>query len=735
MQNNKIPLPPTRLPPIPEIPQELPEIPQELPEIPQELPEIPPELPEIPPELPEIPPEIPEIPQKPFLNTIKSLNTRPILTTYNELIKQFLRLYIGNLYQADEESNHKNNRTQKKNNKKPNTNKRTKNNTAFISKYNDYIRIISEIYGTTPEELFRKLYETTINYRDLLPEKNENAQDFYYVNTHGGFKAEMTPKLIPEKTVLIFLTPVNRYGICGTLEDLLKIKEIFKNKDYRLLIQQNLPCLDKFNDDANNKLNTRDLYNYHKMFKNAIILYPGQYYYDLVLGFTKENDNGKNLNISYFTGDSETQDLIKIEKDKNNKLNTDYEDYLSNIVNKQFDEKYINFEKHKSHSGIRYIIVNCCRNIDASYMHNQYFDKKFGKSLYIYENFMFYYNVIMANCYYSKSIPDIAEMPKIRYASYSGYIMKETTKQRWDKNSHILKQNFRNMLYLDPTITEKLQKLFKAALALKDFDESQLNSYFIHMSLEYENNKIVIDTNIMFKLLTQNYKKKKIRNSFITYVNYYNNKLLYKIIFDVYYILERDYILGEVLIDRSKLESLKNDIETMLTQLDTLFDDTLHDDDYGIFKLLKKNIKSCNVLINKCLEKNKLNKIINLLSDCKKRYIYLHILNKFNFYEKLYHFYTNEKKNYDEISSELDKLLIHFLSDPKNMLSKKLATIKNDGNRALGNTGRKTLMKTYFKKTNKNTKLSPAIQKLIEEESNKLISNLKLQGLENETNA
>jgi hypothetical protein len=43
-------------------------------------------------------------------------------------------------------------------------------------------------------------------------------------------------------------------------------------------------------------------------------------------------------------------------------------------------------------------------------------------------------------------------------------------------------------------------------------------------------------------------------------------------------------------------------------------------------------------------------------------------------------------------------------------------------------------MKTYFKKTNKNTKLSPAIQRLIENESIKVISQLNLQSLENETN-
>jgi hypothetical protein len=714
-------LPPTRLPPEP--PSTIP--PEPTPEPPSTIPPEPtsePPLTKLPPR-PRIQrilqkPPIPQIPEIPFLNT------RPILTTYNELIKQFLRLYIGNLYQADEESNNKNKRTQKNNNIKLNTNKRTKNNTAFITKYNDYIRIISEIYGTTPEELFRKLYETTIKYKDLLPEISSNAQDFYYVNTHGGFKPDMKPKLIPEKTVLIFLTPVNRYSMCSKLEEKKKIKEIFKNKDYRLLIQQNLPCLDKFNDDANNKLNTRDPYNNHKMFKNAIILYPGQYYYDLALSFTKED---RNMNINYFTGDSASQDLIKIEQDtNNNKLNTDYKDLLSKIVNKQFNEnKYNNHSLHNSKIGIRYIIVKCCRNIDASYMNNQYFYSEFGKKVYIYENFMFYYNVIMANCYYSKSIPKIQEMPEIRYASYSGYIMKKMPKEEWDNNSHILKQNFRNMLSQNTTITEKLQKLYKDVLP--DIDANLLNIYITSMSLEYENNKIVIDKDRMiqmFQIFELYYKgKDKLIPPFIKYVNYYNNKLLEKILYSVYYILN-DAFKNE-LIDRCRLESLKNDIETMLTE------DLLYDDDSEINKFLEEYFTYCKDKINECLA-NKLKKEINLESDCFVLYMYLKKIHEREFYENLNILYRNEKKNYDEISSELDKLLIHFLSDPKNMLSKELAGIKNNGNRALGNTGRKTLL---GKKYNNKTKFSNNIQKLIEEESNKLISNLKLQGLENETNA
>jgi hypothetical protein len=332
---------------------------------------------------------------RPSLTSDKKVNSsvRPFLTSDKELIKKFFLLYIGNLYQTKEESNSKTNRTQKNNNKSTNTNKSKQNNknTTFELKYKNYIQIISEIYETTQDILFRKLYETTIKYRDLVEEIKDTAQDFYHINTHGTFIRDMKPKKIPEKTVLIFLTPVNRYGFGCNLKETSMMKESFQNESNRLFIQQNLPCLDKFNttNNTNNtyKVNTKYFTNCYKIFKNAIILYPGQYYFDLNLGFTSK-DNGQDMNINYYTGNSNSTDLIKIEKDKNNELTTNYYDILSNIVNGNFAPETYNVSLFNSNNDIRYIIVDCCRNIDDPITH----EKKehfadLGKNIYIYENF------------------------------------------------------------------------------------------------------------------------------------------------------------------------------------------------------------------------------------------------------------------------------------------------------------------------------------------------------------
>jgi hypothetical protein len=633
---------------------------------------------------------------------------RPFLTSDKELIKQFFLLYISNLYQTEEESNNKTNRTQKNNNKSANANKSKQNNknTTFELKYNNYIQLISEIYETTQDSLFRKLYDTTITYRGLVDEINDTVKDFYYVNTHGSFIRDMKPKLIPEKTVLIFLTPVNRYGIACNLSELSSIKDNLK--DNRLFIQKNLPCLDKFSNNTNNKVNTRYVNNYHKMFKNAIILYSGQYYYDLELSFTKA-DNVTNMNINYFTGDSVSQDLIKIEN---------YDDILSNIVDRNFiEDKYNNHSFHNSNNGIRYIIINCCRNIDV----NTGLNEAFGKNIYIYENFMFYYNLIMANC---NSITINPFFPDIQFASYAGYFSQNISEEIWERYRFALAGNFYKYIY-KPEIIENIKNLFLPLLP--EIDIAKLSYSISLLVLEYNDNQIKINTDDMFDFLNSNYKDKY---PFLEYVNCMDiNFLELKKIINALNDTLSEIILKKKLINRVRLIYLRDKIQIMLTNLEKFVAIPAK------FKLIKEKFTLYIDAINKCLATNQKTEI-NLKTDCNELYQLI--------YDDMFTFELQEicnilvpgmKKKYLEILSKLKILLDNFLTDQINTLSFKLTNIKKRGNSKLGNKGRKTLMKTYFKKTNKNTKLSPAIQRLIESESIKVISQLNLQSLENESTA
>jgi hypothetical protein len=650
---------------------------------------------------------------RPSLTSDKKVNSsvRPFLTSDKELIKKFFLLYIGNLYQTKEKSNNKTNRTQKNNNK---SKKNKHKNTTFEYKYKYYIQTISKIYKTTPEDsLFAKLYKTTIDYRDLVAKIN-TAQDFYYVNTHGSFTGNMEPKEIPAQTVLIFLTPVNRLGITCNLSELSLIKDSFKNKDNRLFIQQNLPCLDKFNNTNNtNKVNTTNMTNDYKMFKNALILYPGQYYYDLKLSFTKK-DTGKNMNVNYFTGDSASQDLI---------IEDMYDDILSEIVDGNFDEGKYNVSLFNSNNDIRYIIVDCCRNIDHPITHEkkQHF-VELGKNIYIYENFMFYYNLIMANC---NSIKINTFLPDIKFSSYNGLISSAGLNKRklFDIYGSYMNDNFLKHMKesKESKEIENIVKLLKP-LFHPDLDIYALKNYIYKLSLKYENDDIVIDTSIMLDALSKYYKKEK--PPFLKYVgliinlNRIENYLL--------------HMLKDKIINKNGIETLRDIFHIVDRELGAIFDHK--DEDYIKFKTQYSwpYLKA----ITECLEKiDTQTEGINLETDCKELNKLIESTLTKDIKEEYNDKFKGMEEKYKNMLSQLEKLLDTFLKKPYTIFPRILAETKSRGHSSLGNQGRRTLMNINTYKKYKNTTLSPKIEELIARESNAVISQLNLQGLDNASNA
>ena len=155
-----------------------------------------------------------------------------------------------------------------------------------------------------------------------------------------------------------------------------------------LFIQNNLPCIDKFDKLPNNNngrtqnardasrkrhINTRDIDKYHKMFTNALVLYPGQYYYDLGLSFTQEY---RTMGISYFSDDN-SQELINKQY---------YNDTLSNLI-EQINSGNLPPEKYDSTvlvnpNKTKYFIIDCCRNYDSG----GYSMSSTARRNYIYEN-------------------------------------------------------------------------------------------------------------------------------------------------------------------------------------------------------------------------------------------------------------------------------------------------------------------------------------------------------------
>ncbi len=95
---------------------------------------------------------------------------------------------------------------------------------------------------------------------------------------------------------------------------------------------------------------------------------------------------------------------------------------------------------------------------------------------------------------------------------------------------------------------------------------------------------------------------------------------------------------------------------------------------------------------------------------------------------------TARIKYFGKQLSKIENLLYSLLGKVVEKY-KELAETKRRGHSSLGNQGRRTLMNMNTYKKNKNTTLSPKIEKLIARESNAVISQLNLQGLENSTNA
>jgi len=292
-----------------------------------------------------------------------------------------------------------------------------------------------------------------------------------------------------------------------------------------------------------------------------------------------------------------------------------------------------------------------------------------------------------------------------------------------------LEGNF-NKYISKPEIIENITKLLSALLPDIDkvLNDSRLNISDILDMLDYNNGNIKISTDYIFDFLNSCYNKNKTEKPhFLKYVNCNNIRFLQNITNNLYNMLLKAG--SHELINRDQLEAFKDMINKMLNDLATIVANP------DKIKLITDTFTPYIDAIDECLDTNEGTEI-DLETNCKKLY---KLMINYNFTYELKNkcdiLFPGMKEKYDEMLSELKTLVDTFLKDPKNILSDKLANIKNRGKSSrLGNNGRNTLMKTYYKKTNKNTKLSPTIQELIESESIKVISQLNLKGLENQIN-
>ena len=151
---------------------------------------------------------------------------------HHTLFRTFLEIYLENISnsfttskQGNQDptalqSNEVNNLS--KNNGNRNRNKTKKNNNISKKVYDRFVELVSNLYGRFDSKsindilntVFSQYYETIKNYYDNIKPKENSVQRCYYLDCHGLMKKEIS--IVPANVVLIFLTPINRYGICNS---------------------------------------------------------------------------------------------------------------------------------------------------------------------------------------------------------------------------------------------------------------------------------------------------------------------------------------------------------------------------------------------------------------------------------------------------------------------------------------------------------------------------------------
>jgi hypothetical protein len=231
----------------------------------------------------------------------------------SDLLREFLTSYLLNLQESID-----------KNKTIP------EQNYELINKVYNYLDFINKIFLNKKTEDFRdlfihliKLYESHKNNLN----KYKKPQDFYFIHAHGNFLPSLNIHKVPENTVLIFLTPINRLGVMICPNTYINnIINAFSNPENRQYYQSNIFCINKTDGNSFNNNNRR--FKETAFFKSSLVLYSGQYYYDLELTFNSEEFN-RGFGIHYF-GDKKSYMKLDV---PNNKFNM----MLSNLLNSGLD--------------------------------------------------------------------------------------------------------------------------------------------------------------------------------------------------------------------------------------------------------------------------------------------------------------------------------------------------------------------------------------------------------------
>jgi hypothetical protein len=207
----------------------------------------------------------------------------------------------------------------------------------------------------------------------------------FYVNMHGNYKftnLHSLKKTVPYNVILVFNTPINRLSVCTNTKENDNIITKLQERESRYNILSQIGCVDKFIDIKEFDSSTLQ---FKTFMSRALVLYPGQFYYNIDLSYDKNEVYDVTLGV-YEINETE---IIYHDKDIQIK-----DTNLETLI----EQKILSADKSK----ITYIFVDCCRSLDAMItsvsMSKRDESIKISSQIYEYEHFMYYFNLVMNSC-------------------------------------------------------------------------------------------------------------------------------------------------------------------------------------------------------------------------------------------------------------------------------------------------------------------------------------------------
>jgi hypothetical protein len=681
-----------------------------------------------------------------------TLNTSKMsrLEDYQELLKKFITLYIYNLGKESEETEDENKLQLPKlsedtvdrfykyldlmcelfkikavKTKKTQARMSLSRLSRLFSKTHGSALISNENVDKKYEELFKHLVLILINFNTNLKTLPVASKKIALIDMHGGFNFDNGFQIVPDNMVLVFMTPVNRYGFIGGCSKknpdyLEKLKNSFSNSDTRQKIFESLSCLDKFSDRDNKNSGQ----NYKYALQEATVLYPGQYYFDLEMSYN-ENDKDNILGIYVFPDNVSDELQTKF----TNRYYNNFSNSLSNIIASNFPSNT------GGKPSLTYLFIDCCRNIDHYIKDLKSSSQKLkflqsGKDIYTYENFMYFFNTIMSNCkddvksglfdinfeYYENTLEILTKKNAIIRESinklFHNYFKKYGYKFETLINNFI--NSILTSVYRNTQIREFIKNVLSEAMAsekhILEFNEGIGNKIIIE-----EFNKILNSEFFLTDSTPNDEELKTLNDKVLVFLEFIKMNKQYN---RYYYILgDKLRIFLKHLNDKSRAaiqQELNDIIKKILLQQYSLFD--LYCRDYYHFlkyngllqlvssekrtqynntkkkseldtfiKFINDNFTDVSAELNEIMARNKDKKIDDIIHE------YLIFVSKF--FEKNIFYLMHSK-----IKESLDGI------DPKIYLDSKLYKIKKHANSRVGSKGRATARS--FLRTLKNNNIN-----------------------------